>query len=301
MELLNLKDALISKLPYHKKRILDAFTFCDLDLKTTMSNYINAQLRLGINIDFLAESYSFFLRETFREQAALWVHKEYSNYGKNGIKAVYKDDEYMKRFMIGLGMSTFLWPQHRKQFAFFNEFIKKMDARNTDSAYLEIGAGQGLLASDVLSKNIFSSYDFIDISKEALSITKAILDEMFINYSINYMCRDFLDFEGNSFYDLIVANEVLPNFENPILMLKKCLELVSGENGKRGKVYVSTPINAPIMNGISPFKSLPEIETLINYSGLKILDKIVVPTDSYNVYECERLGLPINVSFILIA
>ena len=86
------------------------------------------------------------------------------------------------------------------------------------------GCGEGLLA-ERLKSSPFKSYLGIDLSSSAIDLAKKSNNDERVSFS----CADAGHFESDSKFDVIVLNEVLYYFENPIQTLDRYLSLLNSE------------------------------------------------------------------------
>ena len=198
--------------------------------------------------------------------------------------------------MLGLAVSTFLWPQHQRLYKFFCAFIAdQLSIQRHDAAYLEIGAGAGLYALKALETLPFNNFAFVDISEQGLRMTKEMLHGSRTETKQIYSRSDFLEYEPNTLFDIITANEVIQATEDPLKFLLKCKCLIKNT----GKVYISSPINSPVVDFVTAFASKREIDHVIGEAGFDIEKDVIIPYDGYTLEVCEKRRLPINVAYIL--
>ena len=82
-------------------------------IKESADDYLLALLDKGYSLDEIAEDYSWVCREMLKEQI-YFKRKKHYRYNKIGdvIDKVYNNQAYMKRYMIGIGVSQMLWENH---------------------------------------------------------------------------------------------------------------------------------------------------------------------------------------------
>ncbi|MDD3138168.1 MAG: methyltransferase [Lachnospiraceae bacterium] len=287
-----LKCSLKKAIPFQKDKIKNYFDSLDNDLINFLTRYINVCLFNNISIDYMAESYAFILKQTMKEQMYFLKNKQYRYKKYDDVsQEVYNDREFMQKYMIGLGLSTIMWQNHRIMYNFFKDNI----CNNLISGdnYLEIGAGHGLFFSEILKKRKYATYDIVDISETSIELTKKMVQDIDGRENVNYICNDFLKL-NNQEYDMIVMGEVLEHVEMPQIFLKKCYDMLS----KNGLVYVSTCANAPEPDHIYLFSSPEEVEMMIIEAGLKIKQSIILPYENHTAKECIEAKLPINMAYI---
>ena len=248
----------------------------------------------GAGLSYLSDSYDLFVRDTMREQMFFARHKRYrySTYEEVSQK-VYFNPEYMRKYMYGLSVSTFLWPNHR----LMNEYFKRTLPDRAGGRYLEVGPGHGFNMLMAMASTSYESYEGIDISPASVALTQSVLDRHPLAASKNFSVRqaDFLQFSSATPYDVLVMGEVLEHVENPQRFLEKIADLAH----RTTQIYLSTCINAPEVDHISLFRNISELRELFGSSGLTICDQLVLPNNNLSLEEAERREAPINVAFIL--
>ncbi len=260
---------------------------------------LNAYIRFGqsqgLTIGYLAECYDLIVKDTLREQMYFQRHGKYRYATFDEVaKSVYFDDDYMRKYMHGLALTAYLWPNHR---ALHNYFI---DALPTDKPgkYLEIGPGHGMYMMSAMRKCAYGQYDGIDISPTSVAMTQALLGSgnfgNFDNYDI--FEQDFLagDIATGS-CSAVVMGEVLEHVEQPGVFLETIADISTND----AFIFITTPINAPAIDHIYLFRSWDEIESLVESSGLTVRDKLLVPYPGLSVEESTAQKLPVNVAMVL--
>jgi 2-polyprenyl-3-methyl-5-hydroxy-6-metoxy-1,4-benzoquinol methylase len=82
---------------------------------------------------------------------------------------------------------------------------------------------------------------------------------------------------------------VLEHIEDPFILLKK----ITGLLGKNGICYITTPINAPMIDHIYLFNNEEEIRKLFNSAGLKILEEKIVISEKVSPKHAEKFKTPV--------
>ena len=294
-DLSDLRNALECRLPFHKKKLEKMFHEIDHELQEFLRGYILLYDRMGVSVGDIAEAYAMLLRETMKEQIFFSKnqHYRYSTY-EEVRSQVYDNPDFMKKYMMGLGLSTVLWPSHIAIYKFFRNFINDSDYQN-GGGYLEVGAGHGLFSWSVLRKNGWDFYDIVDISETSIKLSRDALYQFVATRNLRFIHADFLAIENDATYATIVIGEVLEHVENPVRFIKKARCLLSSQ----GRVYISTCLNAPEPDHIYLFTHVNEVEKLFTDSDFVIEQKAYFPYEEHTVGECEEEKLPINVAYIL--
>lgn len=286
------------KIPDHAKMISEAMDLLDEHSAKLLQRYIDVCHESSVALDDMAASYLLFVNDTNEEQRHFY---ETGNYRykmlAEVVDKVYRNAAYMQQYMVGLAVSTFIWPQHRKYYAFFKQFIASMAyvEDKCGTSYLEVGAGHGLYVSEVVRQDLFARYDILDISETSLAMTQKMTAEFVDKRDIRFIHADFLEFENEDRYDVISISEVLEHVETPQAFMDKSRKLLKDN----GRLYLTTCINAPEIDHIFLFGAIQEVEKLFESAGLGIEEKLYVPYRNTTVERSERQKLPINVAYVL--
>ena len=286
-------------IPDHAKMIGEAEARLDEHTAGLLQRYIDVCRTSFISLGDMAESYLLFVNDTNEEQRHFYETGHY-RYGTLAevIDKVYRNAGYMQKYMVGLAVSTFIWPQHRRYYEFFKNFIasvKHLSPTAGRSSYLEVGAGHGLYVSEVIRQDVFSRYDILDISETSLALTRKMTAEFAANRELHFIHADFLEFESEDCYDVISISEVLEHVETPQAFLDKSRKLLKDD----GRLYLTTCINAPEIDHIYLFGAIREVEGLFAIAGLGIVDKLYIPYRNTTIERSERQKLPLNVAYVL--
>jgi 2-polyprenyl-3-methyl-5-hydroxy-6-metoxy-1,4-benzoquinol methylase len=205
--------------------------------------------RGGASVEHIAGCYLTVVEDTLGEQMYFLRHKKYrhSNYPEVA-DFVYHNREYMNRYMYGLVVTAFLWPNHVHMARFFREKLP----RDKGGAYLEIGPGHGYYMMTAVSENALDRFAGVDISEASIAQTRAMLDFFAPQASGRIELRhcDFLDATTlvPASFNAIVMGEVLEHVEQPGAFLRRIAELSRSD----AFIYVTTCINAPAVGHIYP-------------------------------------------------
>lgn len=265
----------------------------DSDLEM-LDAYLKYCLDNGLSFEFLAEAYDLFSKDTLKEQVFFIKHKRYrySTY-EEVASYVYQNDEYMSKYMYGLALTSFLWPNHLQVFKFFRDKLPKDSKGN----YLDIGPGHGLFMMEAMRLSSYINFWGIDISPTSVEITQNILSSghfgQFKNFNI--INDDFLSWNTNEKFDAIVMGEVLEHVENPRDFLYKVQNL----SNISSYIYLTTAINSPVIDHIYLFESKEHLIHLIESCYFNIQDMLVVPYNGKTIEESEANKLPIKIALVL--
>ena len=190
----------------------------------------------------------------------------------------------MTYHMHGLVLAQFLWFDQYERIRFFIQNLKKYFP--SQNKYLEIGGGHGLYIFEALNHlPEIKQFDLVDISQSSLDLAKGIIDTSRINYHL----KNIFDFSDAEKYDFITIGEVLEHVEDPLSLLKKIARLLS----ENGVCYITTPINAPMIDHIYLFHNATEIRDLFDLAGFKIIEERIVISEKMTEKEAAKYKVPV--------
>jgi 2-polyprenyl-3-methyl-5-hydroxy-6-metoxy-1,4-benzoquinol methylase len=260
-----------------------------------LERYLEFCVQTGRDVEYLADCYLTIVRDTLREQVFFQKNDRYRYSTFSEVSnSVYFNRDYMSRYMYGLAITSFLWPNHLQMQRYFRRTLPS----NASGRYLEIGPGHGYFLLTAIEHSSFSQFLGIDISETSIGMSQALVDHLVSNRraDITLRCMDFLrcDLHENSF-DAVVMGEVLEHVERPDLFLGE-IERVA----KPGcYIFLTTCINAPAVDHIYLFRDTSKLENLLCGGGLNIRDRLICPYEGKSVAECVERSLPMNVAYVL--
>ncbi len=290
----SLEELLKKKVPLQAKRIKEAFQSIEQEDERELLDYVDLWLKKGYSLESIVDCYKFIVDVTNREQLLYARKSEGYQKTQTGVdKNVYADADYMRKYMLGLAISMFIWKQHIELYHFFKERVDN----NADHGgrYLEIGAGHGLFARYALRKGDFSKYCFIDISQTGIELTRECLESVNDGDNLRFQCLDFLDTKEQDNYSFICAGEVIEAVPDARAFLKRCTEALKWG----GVLYLSAPINTAVPDTVTLFGTIENLEALIKEVGLLIKDHIYCPYYRLSLEESIEKHMPINVGYLL--
>lgn len=110
----------------------------------------------------------------------------------------------------------------------YSDIFNKCKQFTAGKKYLEIGIGRGEMLAVALEMGY--EVDAVEICKEDCEKVSSVLD-------IDIKWCDFLDYNTDKKYDIIIMGDVLEHISNPISALKKAKSLLN----KDGILWLSTP------------------------------------------------------------
>jgi SAM-dependent methyltransferase len=248
--------------------------------------------KLGLKLSDVADFYNNFCFETIKEQIFLKKNKTYrAIYEKNNNLALYSSEKKMIEYMIALMLTQIFWKSHVKIIHWYKNNVKNFRIKN----FLEIGAGHGLLAKILLSKEVVKEADICDISGLSIKFSKYTLRKEIIKKNINFIRKDFFSLKIKKKYDFIIMGEVIEHVVNPNKFLKKTKLLLR----KNGKVFISTCANCAQKDHLYHFKKISEIRSLLKKNSFRIESELVSPSEDICEKFWQKEMIAINYCAIL--
>lgn len=286
----------IAKNTRHEGFINNALSIVTSEELADLEKYLSFCSSRGLSMPYLAQCYLTIVGDTLTEQIYFMKHRKYRNSSfKDVADAVYHNKEYMDRYMYGLAISDFFWPNHIAMTRFF----KKCLPRGQKGKYLEIGPGHGYYIMTALETSSYDDFLGIDLSEASIGQTQAIIDyfspEAKGRFTLKNM--DFLeakDLEPGSF-SAIVMGEVLEHVEQPQVFINRIAELAAPD----AFIYMTTCANAPAVDHIYLYTCPKDVEDQFAAGGLKIVDSAILPYEGQTLERCIKEGLAINVAYAL--
>lgn len=275
-------------------KYLDKVNLSDDD-KIELSNLIRYYINNNIDLNYQSESYLTMLNDTMKETNFFAQNGHYRYSSFNEVKdKVYFNTDYMKKYMVGLALSSYIWLAHIKIRKFFTEYI---DNIKSGKNYLEIGPGHGEFFTRAVKSRKFTNYLGVDLSPTSIELTKDM-----VSYQVgelakccNFLCEDFFSFKPDKNADLIVIGEVLEHVENPLLFLKKSREILS----ENGEIFATIPINAPAIDHIYLFSHPDDVENLAKDANLKIKQSEYCIANNYSLEKALKFKSAVTMCVVL--
>lgn len=290
-----LAETVLAANPTHRQFLTESCSGITEEEAAELDAYLRYLLSAGHTLDYLADCYNVIVMDTLREQVYFRRHGRYrhSTYAQVA-DSVYQNPEYMEQYMVGLAITLYLWPAHRKLKKFFQDTLPT----DRTGTYFEIGPGHGLFLMCAMRRGAFSRYTAIDISAKSVQLTRDVLSSgafgRFSRYEI--VEADFLQTEpAGAPFDALTMGEVLEHVEEPVRFLSRIRELTSAES----YIFVSTCINAPAIDHISLFTSVAHLHELVAKSGLMVREECIAGYQGMSPEETQAQKLPLNIAMSL--
>jgi 2-polyprenyl-3-methyl-5-hydroxy-6-metoxy-1,4-benzoquinol methylase len=256
------------------------------------SSYLKSQ---GMSIEYAVDAYLKMCKDMIKSQISFMKTGKYPMLdAEKAFEQVYNDRNEMTSFMIGLGISQYLWSSHYEMYQFLRKNL--ISERENIKNYLEIGPGHGIFLKDAITilgeQNNFLA---VDISEASINITNSILKHLLKRNPVEYITMDILKFDSDRKMDFITMGEVLEHVNYPDKLLTKFSNMLS-ENG-RG--FISTCVNCPTIDHVCHFKCVAEIRELLTRNGLVIMEELVLPVEDLPMEEIIEKKITINYCAIV--
>lgn len=288
-------DKITLKNPNHAAKLLSNINNLDDDYKDTANNFFNKYNDYLVNvnktIDFGVDCYLHMIADMLEERFNFIRTGQYSNTSFDAVeKRVYGDPKIMDYHMHGLVLAQFLWFDQYDRILFFKQNLKKYNLKTTN--YLEIGGGHGLYINEAVKlMPEISSFEMVDISQSSLDLAQGIVN----SDKIKYYLKNIFDFSASEKYDFITMGEVLEHVEQPLELLKKASELLE----EHGVFYITTPINAPMIDHIYLFNNELEIRTMIAEASFTIIEEKIVVSEKITKEKAAKQKVPVMYAAFL--
>jgi len=295
MKFMTIVDMIAKRSPLQKKRITNYLASCDgvffYEADKFASKYGSFLAERGITMDYAVDAYLKMCKDMLCCQVEYLRTGRYPQVTVEQAKEqVYESKVEMLSYMVGLGISQFLWPTHYQMFNFFKKVID--DVAESVSTYLEIGPGHGLYMEYALSKvRRLEDAIAIDISPVSLDLSRSIIHYFLAEQKdLEFILGDVTQTDLNRKFDFITMGEVLEHVDQPKVLLQKVKTLLSPS----GKSFISTCANSPAIDHVVQFDKVQQIRDLIESAGLTILRDIPLPVEPMSVEEAEVKRVTIN-------
>lgn len=234
----------------------------DHQAKEFYNKYDNFLALVGKTREYAVDSYLRMIEDVLVETVAFENTGEYTSKSFEEVnQRVYSNPLIMDYYMHGLLMSQFLWVHH---FAVLQYYIGNLPKYKSGVRhYLEVGGGHGLYVNEA-ARCFGSTADInvIDISESSLAMARHFVESK----EVNYIHSDVFKYFPATKYDFITMGEVLEHVEDPVALLRKLHELLSDS----GRVFITTPTNAPAIDHLYLFRNAADIHRVIDEAGFEV-------------------------------
>ncbi len=251
------------------------------------SRYLRSQ---DISIDSAVDAYVGMCNKMLKYQIKFM---QTGTYPTSSIDETYQDvygnRETMTSYMIGLALSQYLWDSHYEILTFFKHSMATES--NSIKTYLEIGPGHGLYLKSALEHQPPETKAIaVDISPASLDITKSIIQLAMPDREVEYYNEDMLKLELDNQCSFITMGEVIEHVYEPDLLLTKACRLLSSD----GKAFISTCVDAPMVDHLYHFTSVDHIRSMLSDCGFSIIEERILPVEDLPMNEIVARKITIN-------
>lgn len=287
----------VSENPMHASFINASLAKIRQDDRDDLTEYLSFCVADGMSLKRVAECYNTLVIDAQTELVHFMRNKRYRYSTFDEVAGdVYYDPDFMQRYMCGLAVSSFLWPNHNRMHRFFLDGFP----RTAGGTYLEVGPGHGYYFMKAAASGQFECLIGVDVSPTSIQMTQNILDYYGIGQRygerVQLLEADFLGQDvAREDFSVIVMGEVIEHVEEPEKFLDRLRDLCTPNT----VVYLTTCANAPAIDHIYLFDSPEHIESMIEAAGLKIEQSLHVPYAGKTLEECAKQRLGVNVAYFL--
>lgn len=265
-----------------------------------LERYVDLCEQKGAPLDELVRSYRVVVEDTLREQMFFRRHKRYRHRRFDDVaSSVYFSPEYMGRYMRGLAVTAFLWPNHaaiRHHFEWLLDRVPTLvPALGRARRYLEVGPGHGFYMAAAMRRRVCQSYLGVDLSPTSVELTRTMLESSDGSSPWEVRQADFLNADLEGAFDLLVMGEVLEHVEDPSAFLRRAHAL----NAPGGITFLTTCANSPATDHIYLFRSADEVEALCARAGFQVVERLLLPYHGKTIEESIAEALPVNIALVL--
>ncbi|HEC1793161.1 class I SAM-dependent methyltransferase [Campylobacter lari] len=288
----NLFELIAIKNPIHAK-YLNKISLTNED-EIEFENLISYYLQNDISLQEQCECYLTILNDTLEETKYFIENNSYRYKSFEEVKdKVYFNETYMKKYMIGLALSSYIWIAHIKVRKYFENYLQ---SKSKHDNYFEIGPGHGEFFTKAVKSLKFDYYLGLDLSPTSCELTKNMVENQVKNLINNceFLCKDFFQFQFHKKADLIVIGEVLEHVEQPLEFLKRAKDLLSDE----GEIFATIPINAPAIDHIYLFTHPTEIFEMAKKADLKIKQYECFMANDYSLEKALKFKNAITMAVV---
>jgi 2-polyprenyl-3-methyl-5-hydroxy-6-metoxy-1,4-benzoquinol methylase len=261
------------------------------DAEAFLDRYEKWLIARGSSMERAVDHYLQMLADVQYETVRFIQTGAYSSHSFEEVnQRVYARPEVMEYYMHGLLLSQFLWKHHYLTLTFFREALTSMSG--TIASYLEVGGGHGLFLSEAIRINGGEvKYDLIDISEASLEMTRSMVGTK----EVNFMLKDVFAHQVTAVYDWITMGEVLEHVEDPVALLKHVGTFLK----PTGRLFLTTPTNAPAIDHIYLFRNADEIREVIHTAGLAIEQESLACSEDVSPEKAEKFKVSMMYAALL--
>jgi SAM-dependent methyltransferase len=222
--------------------------------------------RLSAQFTALLDGYAEFANDSMRNQV---FYEKTGHYRANSHEQVsrdcYHNADFMNlRYLPGMVISHFVWPQHYYMQKSFRELL--LPRVGHSKLFFEVGVGCGLYSKITLDTFPDIYGVGFDISNFSLEFTGELISAFGHRDRYQLENRD-IRFEYQTQCDFLICQEVLEHIEKPGEFCEWLHNLVKPS----GYAYITAALNAAHSDHIYLFHSPNELENILREAGFQLL------------------------------
>ncbi len=289
-----------AKSPFQKKAMARNFSAADPGYIAFADGLVSRLLRAverGPAHDYLADAYLAYTKQIRIEE--MYFAKEHTyrlSRFEDAYREVYSRDDYMFDYVVGLGMTQILWPNHWAIVQFYvNEFLPLIGAASRGA---EVGVGHGLFHAEMLRAAPEMRSRMLDISPTSLEMTRRMIVATGLDpkraEKVECDIQKGIPVEDASL-DVLLMGELIEHIENGAAVLGQFTKKMK----PGGLCFFTTAANAPAEDHILLFRTTGEIREVVSGAGWKIKKEHLGTLNGMSVEEAEADGHNINYAAVI--
>lgn len=224
----------------------------------------------GLGLEDVADAYQGLCADLFWHMAAFRRSGTYDcPDAAEAARQVYQQHDRMQRYLLGLAVSQFLWPNH---YALLDFFLRCRDGLQPPRSVLEIGPGHGLYLAETLRAFPAARAQAVDLSPTSLDLARRALEAWTPGARCDFLLADAAEIAAAGF-DLVVMGEVVEHVDDPHALLAAAGRALA----PGGRLFVTTCANCPAPDHVYLFHDPGDIRQTLAGAGFAILKEIVLP------------------------
>ena len=288
------------KSPFQKKSVSRYLESADGQFLEFAEDWISRLLQAQGGDDGherLAESYVKYTKMVRVEEMHFGKSGEYRQPDYDDVyQEIYSQDDHMRGYVTGLGMTQVFWPNHYQIVRFYLDRFIPLIADAKRGA--EIGVGHGFFHSEMLRGAPNATSQMLDVSPVALDFTHKIIEATGVDRSraTQQLCdvqKEIPVPDGS--LDVLLMGEVIEHLgqaeEVQTTMAKKMAE--------NGVCFFTTAANARAEDHLLLFRTTGEIRSFLKDCGWEPIDEQLGTLNEMSLEEAEADGHNINYAAVL--
>lgn len=288
-QLSTMLDCQLAVFPEHERFLVKRFSAADDRELQFLEHIADLVMRVAEpSIEAVCADYRW-LAQTVSEEEIHFRRKGRYRLSKfsDAVAEVYSNAPYMRRYMNGLLVTQLWWRNHSDVLRVFRDVFLR--GNTTGFSHLEVGPGHGLFLYLAATAPGCAFAEGWDISPASIEATRSALSRMAAPEKITLQLSDLFAPHERRF-DSIVCSEVLEHLEDPAAALRALTKLLS----PNGRLFINAPANSPAPDHIYLFHNPEELVTMMEDSGLRILDTHFAPATGATLERARKQLLTIS-------